>query len=462
VSRAAPLAPPASRPVPASIARPAARPAPVPRPSEPEIIEEIEAEEDLPAASAAPIQPVDDDYVDDGPTVLKPSPLLSPLGARPQIAATDSRPVPALTPPPSRRMSPPPSAAKLPPVPKPPSSLSNLMPPSTPSAPAAQLEESPVVTSKLAASLVAPAAPQSARYVPPSVPPPSPRPLSAEETIPISRYNSLSPHALSQLETPPELPMNRPRRGLFLAAAAGILLLFGLGVTAVKAAPALGLGGARTGSLVVTAAGPNGASPTGLRVFADGVVRCEQSPCTIPDLGVGTHFVSVDAAGFTPTAARAVSVEKSVEATLNVELTPKEAPQAAAAPKTEPAATSLSDLRPETQPEPATQSTKTETSHAATTAHASLARSAKVSSSKPAKATKASSAQAAGDATLNINSIPMSSVVLDGRPVGSTPLVGVHVSPGSHSVVFINPEKGRKASGATVKAGGSATVAVRF
>lgn len=65
--------------------------------------------------------------------------------------------------------------------------------------------------------------------------------------------------------------------------------------------------------------------------------------------------------------------------------------------------------------------------------------------------------------TLNINSIPASAaVLLDGRPVGRTPLSGLSVSAGAHSIVFIHPEKGRKAASVTVVAGQSKGVGVRF
>ncbi len=68
----------------------------------------------------------------------------------------------------------------------------------------------------------------------------------------------------------------------------------------------------------------------------------------------------------------------------------------------------------------------------------------------------------AGQGKLNINSIPVSSVILDGRPLGTTPKVGVSVSPGSHTVVFVHPEYGRKVRSVSVSAGGTATAAVRF
>jgi serine/threonine-protein kinase len=66
-----------------------------------------------------------------------------------------------------------------------------------------------------------------------------------------------------------------------------------------------------------------------------------------------------------------------------------------------------------------------------------------------------------GGATLNINSIPVSNVLLDGRPVGTTPKMNVHVSAGSHVVTFVNGGD-RKASSVTVGAGETKTVAVRF
>jgi serine/threonine-protein kinase len=67
-----------------------------------------------------------------------------------------------------------------------------------------------------------------------------------------------------------------------------------------------------------------------------------------------------------------------------------------------------------------------------------------------------------GPAKLNINSIPPSAVLLDGRPLGRTPKAGVVVSPGTHTITFIHPEKGRKSTSVTVKAGETKGVGVRF
>lgn len=63
--------------------------------------------------------------------------------------------------------------------------------------------------------------------------------------------------------------------------------------------------------------------------------------------------------------------------------------------------------------------------------------------------------------TLAINSIPISSVILDGRPVGQTPL-RIPASVGAHSLVFIHPEHGRKSLQVNVAAGQTAVAAMRF
>lgn len=80
---------------------------------------------------------------------------------------------------------------------------------------------------------------------------------------------------------------------------------------------------------------------------------------------------------------------------------------------------------------------------------------------RPAAAAAAPAA-AAGKGTLNINSIPVSKVILDGVPKGTTPVIGVKVAPGTHTVVFQHPEHGRKVRAVTVQAGKTATAAVRF
>jgi len=74
----------------------------------------------------------------------------------------------------------------------------------------------------------------------------------------------------------------------------------------------------------------------------------------------------------------------------------------------------------------------------------------------------ASSSSHVGQGMLNINSIPVSNIILDGKPIGSTPKLGVKVAAGRHTVVFVHPQHGRKSSSVSVSPGGTATAAVRF
>ena len=62
----------------------------------------------------------------------------------------------------------------------------------------------------------------------------------------------------------------------------------------------------------------------------------------------------------------------------------------------------------------------------------------------------------------DLKGVSCSMVVLDGRPLGQTPLMGVQVSAGAHNVVFVNPERGRKSVHVDVDEGAKRTVSVRF
>lgn len=67
-----------------------------------------------------------------------------------------------------------------------------------------------------------------------------------------------------------------------------------------------------------------------------------------------------------------------------------------------------------------------------------------------------------GSGTLSMNSLPLSKVLLDGRPLGSTPKVDVSVPAGTHTVTFVHPDLGRKSVTVTVRVGESASASVRF
>lgn len=75
---------------------------------------------------------------------------------------------------------------------------------------------------------------------------------------------------------------------------------------------------------------------------------------------------------------------------------------------------------------------------------------------KPAAAAKEkpTTAAAGGEAILKINSLPASSIVLDGKPIGVTPQTHVPVSPGTHTITFVNAEQSlKKTITVEVKAG---------
>jgi serine/threonine-protein kinase len=69
---------------------------------------------------------------------------------------------------------------------------------------------------------------------------------------------------------------------------------------------------------------------------------------------------------------------------------------------------------------------------------------------------------ATGSGTLNVNSLPLSNVLIDGRPYGSTPKTDISLPAGSHTVTFVHPDLGRKSVTVTIEPGKSATAAVRF
>lgn len=67
---------------------------------------------------------------------------------------------------------------------------------------------------------------------------------------------------------------------------------------------------------------------------------------------------------------------------------------------------------------------------------------------------EAAPATAGGESVLKINSLPAASIVLDGKPIGVTPQTHVVVSPGSHTIMFVNSEQSlKKTITVDVKAG---------
>jgi hypothetical protein len=430
-----------------------------------------------PALAKSPIVPKCDADLDDEPTVARPSPLSGPVSSVPPPSRAPHSRVPA--PPQSRiptgpisRVPAPPSSrmvsGKLPPPPSLPPSRHSVPVASTPSA-SAPLPSAPVASVRAAGAAAALTATGAAPAI--SVPPPSyqpvasrPAPISAEASS-SGQLSTIPPVAESVRVVPPQRAKPSRLPWLFAAAALFVAFVGGGGALAYANKAALGFGGGAGGTLVVTAAGPGGKAVDGVRILADGTVVCESSPCRMDSLKAGTHFITAEADGYQSTAARAISVAAGEESALHIDLSPKAGaePEAKAEPKSadEPAEAEKVDLSADEPQEEAKATAQAPAAKPATGAKPGAKVAAKPAAPADKKADEDKGAPAAMG-TLNINSIPRSTVVLDGRPLGMTPQMGISVPAGPHSVVFVHPELGRKVGGATVKAGGTATVAVRF
>lgn len=229
-----------------------------------------------------------------------------------------------------------------------------------------------------------------------------------------------------------------------LSVAAGALCgiaLFLLG-TLIMQARARAAAAGEAPALIVTVAQVGGFRVAPLEVFVDGNRRCEASPCVIDELKPGFHFVSVVAPGFIAPAPRALRTLEDEPGSVHFDLTPEQQMF------TEVAAESIDVSALPAEP---------------------------VGAPAPASAVPSAPATVAALPTLpsaprptvqfgylNLNSIPASNVVVDGRPLGQTPQVSVKLKAGSHSVVFIHPDHGRRAQSVMLAPGARRTVAVKF
>jgi serine/threonine-protein kinase len=153
-----------------------------------------------------------------------------------------------------------------------------------------------------------------------------------------------------------------------------------------------------------------------------------------------TWFLEASKLGFNDFKTPISFEDGQAEKTFTVSLDPKgTAPAATVA---APAATAVATVTPTVRPT-ATAAAPTATAASPTATAAS-----------PTATAASTGAAATGEAFLNINSIPASNVVLDGKPLGQTPQMKIKVTPGSHTVLFINAELSLKKSiSVTVGAG---------
>ena len=66
----------------------------------------------------------------------------------------------------------------------------------------------------------------------------------------------------------------------------------------------------KSGTLIVTVAGPNNRRIDSVEVFVDGAKKCPFSPCKVEGLDKGAHTIRVTAAGYADTADKVVEVGK--------------------------------------------------------------------------------------------------------------------------------------------------------
>jgi hypothetical protein len=59
---------------------------------------------------------------------------------------------------------------------------------------------------------------------------------------------------------------------------------------------------------------------------------------------------------------------------------------------------------------------------------------------------------------LDVLSAKPTEILLDGKPIGTTPISGRKVAPGSHEVTFVDPEHGNRTMMVTLEPGDAKTV----
>jgi serine/threonine protein kinase len=267
-----------------------------------------------------------------------------------------------------------------------------------------------------------------------------------------------------------------------------VIAFAAISVTASVVVLAVGLWPHR-GDLTVVVAGPDNARVDAVQIFVDHRKECDVAPCVVHHLNSGfAHIVSVSAPGFVTPAAQPVRVRAGHDLVLNVTLTrsptTSSADHVAAAEPLSPlnAGISLSGvIVPAETLAPASPVDSVQNglriAKPGSSASKHLNRSADDSAqnnvnSEPLRSPAPNAArmvsdatesrQASGQGTLNVNSIPVSNAILDGRPLGSTPKLNLSVAAGAHTVVFVHPEYGRKVVAVTVEAGQTAIAATRF
>jgi hypothetical protein len=251
-----------------------------------------------------------------------------------------------------------------------------------------------------------------------------------------------------------------------LAFAVSLVAMSVLGFAAVASSASDSRRSART--RVITASDIGGAAITDATVFIDGSPNCTSLPCTV-ELAEGAHWVTVRAAGYDVPPSRAVRTGSSESTSVHFGLTrPTSVPLPVYGAPTvttqpNPSAPTVATGTPAVVAPSSPAIVPVAPAPAALVAPAPALVAAPIAPAAAPAPTPVpvAAAPVSTEGTLNINSLPVSNIVLDGRPLGQTPKLRVKVKPGNHSVVFIRNGK-RVDRGVRVNAGESVTVSVRL
>ena len=302
---------------------------------------------------------------------------------------------------------------------------------------------------------------------------------------------SAVPRSTMISEAPPPIAMESavaapPGKGKTIGLWAAIAAVLALGGAALAFS-----GGSSAGSLVITVEGPGHRPVDKVEIFVDGKLECSQSPCRVAEVKEGVRTVKVNAPGYDRLAEYPITIEGGKDQSERISLTAdttsaqadtaEAAPALAAtpggtaeAPKTPfPAAATPAAAAAEEKAAPADDGAALSLSDLSSTKSQDVEKASvkepvrpkrRVSSggnNKIKKITKPTKEESGAEqGTLRLSTIPIAKVILDGKPVGSTPKI-IKVSAGKHSIVFISP-KGRKSRRVTVDPGESKVVSVRF
>lgn len=283
------------------------------------------------------------------------------------------------------------------------------------------------------------------------VPPPFAAPLSPVPPAPKPTARPVETQPPTIVTPGPTAPGTRrepfKNSAAFRAAVAALALLVVLGAVLWIIWP-------RSGSLRIEVRAADGAPIEQVDVYIDGQKRCDRAPCEVTDLLPGARAIKA----VTPQLAVAGPANEIVEAGEEkaVTLTLADAkpistqePHAGSPPGSpEDQEVSLGNEGGD-DPQPAAVPTETT---------APQPESPPAASGAPPSSPKVNEKIA----FVNVNSIPVTKVLIDGRPIGTTPKLRVPVAPGSHKVQFIHPNLGRKTISVTLSAGETKTVSTRF